>query len=79
MIHTIFIVIDGLYDEKGKSDVGVILGNKVNVDGSLSDRLIYRLDKGVELYKDSTISLIVVAEDWEKKDIMKDQKWQSIL
>lgn len=37
--HTIISVTDGLVDERTKSDAGVILGNKVNIDGTLSKRL----------------------------------------
>jgi vancomycin permeability regulator SanA len=61
LTHIILIVIDGLNDENVKSDVGVIFGNKVNPDGSLSERLVKRLDKGIELYNDSIIKLIVVS------------------
>lgn len=61
VIHTTVTVIDGLYDEKVKSDIGVIFGNKVNEDGSLSKRLEMRLEKGLELYRDSIIDMIVVS------------------
>ncbi len=60
-IHISIIVIDGLTDDNIKSDVGVIFGNKVNSDGSLSERLEKRLDKGIEMYGDSLIKLIVVS------------------
>lgn len=61
LIHTVFIVADGVTDESERSDYGVILGNKVNSDGSLSERLKKRLDKGFELYTDSIIGYIVVS------------------
>jgi len=61
LIHILFIVIDGLNDEISKSDVAVILGNKVNEDGTLSERLKKRVDKGIELYKDSLIKNILVS------------------
>jgi vancomycin permeability regulator SanA len=51
----------GWLDEREKSDVGVILGSTVNPDGTLSERLTKRLDKGVQLYRDSTIGLVVVS------------------
>lgn len=60
-IHTILIIADGLCDERKKSDVGIIFGNTVNPDGSLSQRLKKRLDKGVELYYDGTIEVIIVS------------------
>ncbi len=39
LVHTVFIVADGLVDEREKGDVGVILGSTVNADGTLSERL----------------------------------------
>jgi vancomycin permeability regulator SanA len=61
LAHTTLIVIDGLSDENIKSDIGVVFGNKVNPDGSLSKRLERRLDKGFELFRDSTIKLLIVS------------------
>lgn len=60
-IHTVLIVIDGLTDDNIKSDVGVIFGNKVNPDGTLSERLAKRLDKGIQMYKDSLVKILVVS------------------
>lgn len=37
--HIIYITIDGLTDDGKKADVAVILGSKVNKDGTLSERL----------------------------------------
>lgn len=39
LAHTIYIVIDGLSDRQQKADIAVILGSKVNEDGTLSERL----------------------------------------
>ncbi|MFD2657046.1 hypothetical protein [Gracilibacillus thailandensis] len=36
VIHTIAITIDGLTDENERSEVGVVLGNKVKEDGTPS-------------------------------------------
>ncbi len=74
-LHTFLIVFDGLNDERVQSDVCIILGNKVNPDGSLSERLKRRLDKGLELYNDSVVHLIFVSGGLGKKDFMKEQKW----
>jgi vancomycin permeability regulator SanA len=67
LIHIVVIVVDGLNDENYKSDVGVILGNKVNPDGSLSERLIARLDKGLQMYQDSLFDLIIVSGGFGKE------------
>jgi vancomycin permeability regulator SanA len=61
VVHELVIIYDGLTDESNKADVIVILGNKVNEDGSLSNRLKARLDKGLELYSDSLAPLIFVS------------------
>lgn len=61
IMHEVIIIFDGLTDEIEKSDVIVILGNKVNQDGSLSLRLKSRLDKGLELYNDSMAPIIFVS------------------
>ncbi len=60
LIHEIAIITDGLNDEISQSNFVVILGNKVNKDGTLSDRLKSRLDKGLELYNDSIVKNIYV-------------------
>ena len=61
-IHEFLIIIDGLTDDANlKAHVGVILGSKVNEDGSLSPRLKARLDRGLQLYQDSIIQEIYVS------------------
>jgi vancomycin permeability regulator SanA len=79
VIHTVAIAIDGLTDEKEKTEFGVILGNKVNADGSLSKRLIKRLDKGIELYNDSTIRLIFVSGGFGKEGFYEGTKMAEYL
>lgn len=62
LIHIIVISIDGLKDDKiSKVNVAVILGSKVNEDGSVSARLKARLDKGLELYRDSVVNQLYVS------------------
>ncbi|MCP4111882.1 MAG: YdcF family protein [Desulfobacteraceae bacterium] len=55
------LVIDGHWDNYEKSDIGVVLGNKVNSDGTLSPRLKGRLDKALELYKNQVFDKIIVS------------------
>lgn len=60
-VHTICIILDGINDDHIQSDAGVILGNKVNPDGTLSERLEKRCDKGIELFKDSLVKILIVS------------------
>jgi len=50
IIHSTVITIDGLNNNVEKTDCILILGNQINKDGTLSDRLKSRVDKGLELY-----------------------------
>jgi len=61
----------------GPSDVGVVLGNKVELDGSPSKRLMSRLDKAIELYNDKYFKYIIVSggtgkEGFDEAKVMKD-------
>lgn len=76
-IHTIYIIIDGLSDSGEKADIAIILGNKVNEDGTLSARLEKRLETGIELYKNYRVKKILVSgglgkEGFYEADKMKD-------
>lgn len=61
LAHSIFIIFDGLNDKNSKADVAIVLGNKVNEDGTLSDRLKARLDKSIELYRSGRVKKIIVS------------------
>mgnify|MGYP003554361960 CR=1 FL=1 len=72
----IAIVWVGLRDTVQKSDVIVILGNKVQLDGTPSPRLARRLDRGFELYQNETAPLIIVTggigiEGFDEAEVMK--------
>ncbi|MEK3884373.1 YdcF family protein [Paenibacillus sp. PL2-23] len=76
IIHTVFVVIDGLNDEIEPVDVAVVLGNKVETNGQPSDRLKARLDKSVELYKEGYFPFIIVSggmgkEGYDEAKVMK--------
>jgi vancomycin permeability regulator SanA len=79
LLHTCCIVADGLVDEREKADVGVILGTTVNPDGTLSERLRKRLDKGVQLYRDSLIGLVVVSGGLGKEGFYEGTKMADYL
>lgn len=76
IIHTLIITIDGLNDNIGVSDVAVVLGNKVDLDGNPSKRLQGRLDKAVELYEKEYFDYIIVSggvgkEGFDEAVVMK--------
>ncbi|MGB0871096.1 MAG: YdcF family protein [Flavobacteriales bacterium] len=76
LIQTIYIIADGLIDDKILvPQVAVILGSKVNEDGSLSERLKARLDCGLKLYADGLFKAIYVSgglgkEGYEEGTVM---------
>lgn len=78
LIHEIIMITDGLIeDDRFKARVGVILGSKVNEDGSLSNRLKARLDKGLALYNDGKVQELYVSgglgtEGFYEGTVMKD-------
>ena len=61
LIHALVITADGLSDRIHKADCILILGNTVNPDGMLSDRLRGRVEKGLQLYKAGFAPKIVVS------------------
>ncbi len=59
--HLAYTITDGLNDNGKIADVAVILGSKVNKDGTLSERLIKRLECGSDLYKAGRVKKIIVS------------------
>lgn len=59
--HSAIITIDGLDDEVQQADCILILGNTVNEDGTLSQRLKARMDKALELYRNNKAAKVVVS------------------
>lgn len=76
-IHVLYTIIDGSIDRGEKADIAVVLGSKVNEDGTLSERLKKRLECGLNLYKSGRIKKIIVSgglgkEGYYEGDKMKD-------
>ncbi|UOQ86419.1 YdcF family protein [Gracilibacillus salinarum] len=76
LVHTSFIVIDGWTDEKKQTELGVVFGNKVNQDGSLSKRLKARLDKALQYYESKKVEKVLVSggigkEDFDEAKVME--------
>lgn len=60
-LHTAWVLWDGFSDDKPENAVAVVLGNKVNPDGTPSPRLAARLDKALELYQAGQVQQIIVS------------------
>ncbi|MBC7425785.1 MAG: YdcF family protein [Bacteroidia bacterium] len=74
-----FIITDGLTDSGTKADAIVIFGNKVNNDGTLSERLKARLDHGLKIYKDGRASKIIVSGGLGKEGFYEGDKMRDYL
>lgn len=79
IVHSIFITVDGLTDKKQNADVAVVFGNKVNEDGTLSERLKQRLNKGIELYQHKRIKMIIVSGGLGKEGFFEGDKMKEYL
>ena len=79
LAHSIYITIDGLTDKQTNSDVAIVLGNKVNEDGTLSERLKARLDKSIELYQNKRIKSIIVSGGFGKEGFWEGNKMREYL
>ena len=71
------IAVDGLRDNAQASDVGIVLGSKVMLDGTPSERLRARLDKAAELYRQGMFKHIIVSggtgvEGYSEARVMAD-------
>ncbi|MBN1501779.1 MAG: YdcF family protein [Spirochaetes bacterium] len=74
--YVLFIVLFGHLDDITKADVCVVLGNKVNEDGTVSKRLQARLDECLELYNLNYFSTIIVSggigkEGFDEAEVMR--------
>ena len=77
VVHLGYTTLDGLRDSGQAADVAVVLGNKVNADGTLSERLQQRLDCGLRLYRQGRVRKLLVSgglgsEGFWEGDKMRD-------
>lgn len=77
--HIIYTTIDGLTKNENKADVAVILGNKVNEDGTLSERLEKRLECGLKLYQNGQVKKIIVSGGLGKEGFYEGDKMKEYL
>jgi vancomycin permeability regulator SanA len=78
-VHLTYITVDGLSDNGETADVAVILGNKVNPDGTLSERLQKRLECGLNLYKTGRVKKIIVSGGLGKEGFYEGDKMKEYL
>ena len=74
---TAILVISGFNDQVGKADIALVLGNKVESDGTPSPRLRARLDKTLELYREGYFPMVIASgglgkEGFDEAIVMKD-------
>ena len=79
LAHSIYITIDGLNDKQTEADVAIVLGNKVNEDGTLSERLKARLDKSIELFNKKRVRTIIVSGGLGKEGFWEGKKMKEYL
>lgn len=61
LVHLAAISVDGCSDEDGPADLAVVLGNHVAADGTVSGRLVRRLDRALALYQQGKVPTIIVS------------------
>ena len=60
-LHIIYITIDGLCGYSGSADMAIVLGNRVDANGSLSPVLRGRVDRALALYRQGRVARIMVS------------------
>ncbi len=65
VITAIIIIYDGFQDNIQQSDAIVILGNKIELTGNPSPRVVSRLNKGFQLYNNKVAPLVIVT-GWDR-------------
>ncbi len=61
LMPVVILVWNGMNDQIGNADIALVLGNKVNPDGSPSQRLKARLDTAAKYYKNGNYPKVIVS------------------
>jgi len=77
--HVVYTSIDGISAGNQVADVGIIFGNTVNPDGSLSNRLQKRVECGVALFKSQRVKILVVSGGLGKEGFWEGDKMRDFL
>jgi vancomycin permeability regulator SanA len=79
LIHAAYITIDGRSDNGRNADVAVVLGSKVNEDGTLSERLTKRMECALELYNAHRVKKLIVSGGLGKEGFYEGSKMKEFL
>jgi vancomycin permeability regulator SanA len=79
LVHLICITIDGLRPNNSIADIGIVLGTKVNEDGTLSARLQKRLECGLALYQKKQVKKLIVSGGLGKEGHWEGTKMKAFL
>lgn len=77
LLGTATLVVDGFHDRLGTADIALVLGSKVEVDGTPSPRLQARLDKTLERYRAGYFPAVIASggkgkEGYDEALVMRD-------
>ena len=79
-LHIAFTVIYGLFSKPTtKAHIALVMGNTVNADGTLSDRLKQRLLCSIDLYTNQQINGIIVSGGLGKEGFWEGDKMKVFL
>src|ERR1700748_2281436 len=70
VLDMLYVFVDGMTDYRGKADIAIVLGNRVNPDSSLSPVLKGRVDKALRLYQQGRVPRIMVSGGQGKNEGM---------
>jgi len=79
LIHTCYVLYDGLKKPSAVTDVAVVLGNKVEPNGQPSPRLKARLDAALELFQQGKTNNIIVSGGHGKEGFYEADKMKEYL
>ena len=79
LTHCIVITIDGFRNNGKNADYAVVLGNKVNEDGTLSTRLEKRMECAIRLYESNRIKGFIVSGGLGKEGYYEADKMREYL
>ncbi|RYU75618.1 YdcF family protein [Hymenobacter persicinus] len=79
LAHSAFVVVDGLTGSRESADAAVVLGNTVNRDGTLSERLRQRVACGLRLYQAGRVKTLIVSGGLGREGFYEGSKMRDYL